>query len=303
MEKKYTVTYKGVKYEYNEDTTFKEISDKFKSDFKYSILAAKVDNDIVELSSKLNKNCTINFYDRSSVEGFDIYSKSALFILILAVKNVLGKDTNVTIEHSLDYGVYCNVNGKKINSLSVNRIYKEMQKIVKQDYLYIKSSVARLDAIKFFKKQKRLDKVDVLKYISNTYINLYRINDIYDYFYGKMAYSTSQINKFKLTYIKNNGFVMSLPDVTSPNTIQPYKHHEKVFDKFREYINWSKNLKIENTLLYTGRRIHDNIVKLLFELLRYLGHLLRSDRRLVSRLCGRKKAQAVISFILYKSLL
>ena len=45
-------------------------------------------------------------------------------------------------------------------------------------------------------------KVNVLKYISNTYINLYRINDMYDYYYGKMAYSTGQINDFKLTYIK-----------------------------------------------------------------------------------------------------
>ena len=246
MEKKYTITFRGEQYKYDEDTLFKDIAADFQKYYTYPILGLNVDNDIVELSSKLNKNCKVNFYDRSSFEGYDIYSKSALFILVLAVKNVLGKDIEVSIEHSMDYGVFCKVIGKKINAVTVNRLYQEMQKIVKQDYLYVKSSVARLDAIKFFKKKKVLDKVDVLKYISNTYINLYRINDEYDYFYGKMAYNTGQIDKFKLTYIKDNGFVMLLPSVDNPNKIMPYKHHEKVFDKFREYLNWSKSLNITN---------------------------------------------------------
>ena len=46
------------------------------------ILVAKVDNDIAELSDKIFKKCTVDFYDRSSTVGNTIYGRSLQFILI-----------------------------------------------------------------------------------------------------------------------------------------------------------------------------------------------------------------------------
>lgn len=252
MNKKIKVMFRNGKiYEYDEGITFKEISDDFKSYFSFDILAAKVDNEIVDLSETLKKKCNIDFVDRSSNIGNSIYSRSASFILILATRNVLGDNASLTVEHSIDRGIYCSITGEIINKDIINKdiinkIYNEMKEIVKENYLFTKLSVSRIDAIKYFKKLNKLDKVNVLKYISNTYINLYRINDIYDYFYGKMAYSTSQIDDFKLTYIKDNGFVMSFPDVETPECTLDYVHHEKVFDKFLDYTKWGTLLNIEN---------------------------------------------------------
>lgn len=246
MEKKIKVTFKDIELEFNEDTTYKEISEHFQTYFKYDILSCSANNDIVDLSDKLKKKCNINFFDRSSTVGNNIYARSARFILILATRNILGDKAKLIVHHSQDHGVYCTIEGADINKDIINKIYLEMQKIVKQDYLFIKFSVSRLDAIKYFKSLGKIDKVNVLKYISNTYINLYRINDIYDYFYGKMAYSTSQINEFKLTYIKDNGFVLSLPDIITPDKTLDYTHHEKVFNKFNDYTKWGKILGIED---------------------------------------------------------
>jgi len=247
MNKKLKVTFRGNEVlEFEEGITFKEISENFKHHFNYSILAAQVDNDIVDLSDTLKKKCNIDFFDRSSTLGNAIYARSARFVLILAVKNVLGNDVKLVTEHSMDHGVFCTIEGAEINKEVINQILKEMKEIVKENYLFTKLSVSRLDAIKYFKKVKQIDKVNVLKYISNTYINLYRINDMYDYFHGKMAYSTGQINDFKLTYIDGNGFVMSLPDIVNPECTLDYTHHKKVFDKFLDYTNWGKLLGIEN---------------------------------------------------------
>lgn len=247
MGKKISVTFRGNEtLEFDEGITYKEISNSFSHHFNYDILVAKVDNDIVDLSDTLKKKCNIDFFDRSSSLGNSIYVRSARFILILAVKNVLGKHSIIKTKHSMDHGVYCTIEGAEINKKIIDDIYNEMNKIVKENYLFIKLNVSRLDAIKYFKKINQIDKVNVLKYISNTYINLYRINDIYDYFYGKMAYSTSQINNFKLTYIGDNGFVMSLPDIVNSENTLDYIHHEKVFNKFLDYTNWGKILGIEN---------------------------------------------------------
>ena len=247
MNKKFKVSFRGHEVvEFDEGTPYKVIADHFKHNYNYDILVAKVDNNLVDLSDTLNKRCSIDFFDRSSSTGNKVYSRSARFLLVLAVRNVLGQSAKVITEHSMDRGIFCTIKNVKINKDIVNKIYKEMKKISEEDYIFTKLNVSRLDAIKYFKKINQLDKVNVLKYISNTYINLYRINDMYDYFHGRMAYSTKQINEFKLTYTGEDGFVLSLPDTENPECTLDYVHHEKVFNTFLEYTKWGRILGIEN---------------------------------------------------------
>lgn len=241
------VTYNNVEVkEFPEGTTLREISKEYKDNYTYDILVAKVDNDICDLSETLSKKCNIEFFDRSSQLGNSVYSASANFMLVLAVRNVLGNEAKVVIENTLDKGVYCVVENAIINKNIVKKIENEMHKISEDDYLFTKMSVSRLDAIKYFKKKGLMDKVNVLRYISNTYINLYRINDLYDYFYGKMAYSTSQINDFKLTYIEDNGFVLSVPNITNPECTLDYEHHKSMYESFKSYHKFGHDTSILN---------------------------------------------------------
>ena len=233
-------------YEFNEGITFQEISEKFKEKFDYDIIGVKVDNDFADLSDTLKKSCRIEFYDRSSHYGNMVYLRSAKFMLILAVRNIFGKTARVIFEHAQDGGIYCSINNNSINSKIIDKIEKEMNHIVEQNYNFMKLNVSRMDAIKYFKREKRLDNVSVLKYISNTYITLYRINDLYDYFHGRMAFSTGQIRDFKLTYLGDNGFVISVPEVDNPKIVKEYKHHKLIFDKYLDYTNWGKKIGIVN---------------------------------------------------------
>ena len=61
-----------------------------------------------------------------------------------------------------------------------------------------------------------------------------------------MPYSTHQINDFKLTYISEEGFVLSTPDIVNPECTLDYTHYDKVFDKFNEYTKWGQILGITN---------------------------------------------------------
>ena len=207
---------------------------------------SKVDNDITGLAELVTKKSDIDFYDRSSVIGNTIYARSAQFILIVAVKQVLGEGAEVIIEHSIDKGVYCEIKNCDIDKPVLRKIESKMHEIVAEDLKFTKVSVSRIDAIKYFRKKKRMDKVNVLKYISNTYVNLYRLDDVYDYFYGELAYSTKAIDDFKLTYIKDNGFVLSCPDIYNPECTLDYKHHKMLFDTFLDYTKWGRILKISN---------------------------------------------------------
>ena len=116
--------------EFLEGTTFKEISEKFKSYFEYPILVANVDNSIVDLGEKLTKKCDIDFYDRSSLVGNHIYRKSLQFMLVLAVKRLFGENAEVLIEHSVSKGVYCELVDIKVTKSVLKNIENEMHKIV-----------------------------------------------------------------------------------------------------------------------------------------------------------------------------
>ena len=128
----------------------------------------------------------------------------------------------------------------------IKELENKMKDIVKENIQIDKLSVSRLDAIKYFENKNQLDKVKVVKQKSNTQINLYKVDDTYDYFYGKLASTTGVIDDFKLTYIKNNGFVVSYPSVYNPECTLDYVHHEMLFEKFLDYTKWGRKIKISN---------------------------------------------------------
>ena len=236
----------GLVKEYPENTTLLEVAESFKNEFNYPIIVAKVNNVMEELTYALTRRCEVRFYDRSSVYGHTVYSHGVHFLLIVAVKKVLGNETEVIIQHSIDKGVYCEIVNKEINKEIIKKIEDKMFEIVKQNYNFVKLSVSRKDAMEFFRKKKQFDKVDVFKYISNTYINLYRLDEYYDYFFSEMPYSTKVLDDFKLTYIKDNGFVLSYPSVNNPKITEDYSHHKMLFDAFLNYTNMGKTVGISN---------------------------------------------------------
>lgn len=247
MEKKIKVTFHESDIrEFNAGVTLYEISQFYKQYFNYPILIGTVDNDIVELSEKVTRSCTVNFYDRSSEVGNGIYARTTQFLLILAVKELFHEEANVVIEHSIDKGYYCEIHGIEIDKPIIRNLEEKMRELVREDIPIEKISVSRLDAMKYFERQKQFDKAKVLKYISNTYINLYHAKNLYDYFYGKVAHTTGQIDDFRLTYIKDNGFVLSHPTSYNPECTLEYVHHQRLFNKFLEYTKWGRQIGISN---------------------------------------------------------
>lgn len=247
MAKMVKVNFRNIEVkEFEVGTKFKEISDYFAHYFNYPILIAKADNDFVELNEQINRSYDVDFYDRSSGVGNSIYGRTCQFLLVVAVKKLLGEDVKLKIQYSIDKGFYSEIMGADINKDVIAKLELKMKELSRMNLTIQKVSVSRLDSIKYFEKKKQIDKVNALKYISNTYVNLYRIDDVYDYFYGDLAYSTKDIDDFKLTYIKDNGFVLSYPSTYNPECTLDYIHHSMLFDKFYEYLNWGRMIKVTN---------------------------------------------------------
>jgi len=266
MGKMIKVEYRGqVTKEFEENTPLSVVAKSFQNYYDFPILVARVNNVMEELSRPLTKKCDIEFYDRSSIAGNTVYSSGVHFLLIVAAKKVLGNDTEVIIQHSIDKGVYCELENKPLDKQLLKQIEDKMHEMVIQKYNFIKLSVSRRDAIQFFKKKKQMDKVNVLKYISNTYVNLYRLDEYYDYFFTDLPENTAVLDTFKLTYIKDNGFSLSYPSIHNPKDTEDYSHHKMLFDAFLDYTNMGKVIGISNAadlneIVSTGR--YNDIIQL-----------------------------------------
>ena len=226
-------------------TSLYEIGKHVKEDFKYEIIGAKCNNQIVDLSKEVNENSVVEFYDRSSAIGNRIYARSLEFLTIVAGYEVLEEHSDILINYSLDNGIYCEVVGQRLTTKTALAIEEKMRELSKARLPYTKSIVSRFDAINYFEKSGRLDKVNSLNYTSNTTINLYKLNGIYDYFFGTLAYDTGQINKFKVDYLGQNLFVVNYPGIKKPSIVSEYIPHPKLVNKYQEYKKWGEKVDLD----------------------------------------------------------
>lgn len=221
-------------------TTLLEISKIVKDDYKYQIVGANLDSYFTSLNEKINENGKIDFYDTSSKFGNRIYSRSLEYLTTLATKRVLGQDIDVIINYSIDNGIHCEIEGKKITSITIKKIEEEMRNIVSEKIPFKTVLVDRIDAIKYLKRIKQYDKVESIKYLTEDTIKLHLLEDNYDYYFGPLVPHTGYLNKFSLTYSKENTFILVFPTSDSPNRIKEYKERPLTNKIYKDFSDWGK---------------------------------------------------------------
>ena len=234
-------------YTYSKNITLQEIYREHQEDHKYPIILAKQNNRLRELSYKIKEDCTVEFLDLTSPEGNRAHINGLIFTVIYAVKRLFGKNANIKVQHSLDKGVYIQTSFK-LNEEKVDAIKQEMKELIKKDLPIIRQTIDRFEAINYFNNIGDEVKANVLKYNTDNYISLYRLGNIYNYFYNYMPPSTGKIKDFDLTYVKENGFTLRFPTVYVNDKIPKYVHHEKMLEVFSKYKDWAKLIKVENSV-------------------------------------------------------
>lgn len=253
---KVKVTYLGKSYMYPKDITLEDISKDFQENYSETIIMAEVNGRPYELNYKVTDDVTVDFFDLTSPTGNRVYESGLIFVLEKACLNMLNSE--IEVKYSIDKGIYIKTY-KKITKEDLDKVSREMKEIVKRNLPIQKNLVNRLEAIEYYKSTKSYDKVNVLKYSVNTNVNLYRLMDIYNYFFSYLPVSTGSLKEFKLTYIDQNSFVLRYPNIYYLNKIPVYKHHDKLFNEFKKYDEWSEKLGIENVSSLNNKVTKGNV--------------------------------------------
>ena len=177
-------------------------------------------------------------------ENRRIYERSARLILLLALRDVCPGAT-LRVEHSIGQGVYMNVSGVSLTAALVRRIEARMREIVRRDLPIVKSRWTREEASAYFRAQGQTDTVRLLKYRPFDYFNVYTCDGLSEYFYGDMARTTGEIDRFALRFYYP-GLVLLLPDESLSGPPAPCVERPKLMRTYAEANEHSRILRCES---------------------------------------------------------
>ncbi|SEG25524.1 uridine kinase [Eubacterium ruminantium] len=211
-------------------------------------IAATVDGKLRELHYGLERNSDVVLVGTDTTIGFDIYKRGLTFVMIKAFGDVLNNrnDYYVEVMYSLGKGFFCRLISKNliVSQELIDKVKKRMQELVKEDILINKKTVSTEEARIKFRAAGLVDKDKLLKYRRVSRINLYKLGDYYDYFYGYMPSSTGYLTNFDLlTY--DDGFVLAIPDKKELNKEIHYTAPEKLYKVLRKSEEWGKMMEVD----------------------------------------------------------
>ena len=234
----------GEEKEVSKNTTYLELSRMYQDNFKNPIIIAKQNNNYKELNDKIDVNGNIVFCDYTDREANRVYLNGLVYLTIYAFKDLY--NGNIRVKHSLDKGLYIETD-IKIDEEKITFLKKRMKELSAMNLPIDKINVDRMDAIKYFESIGDASKVGLMKYNTNTYVTLYKLGSLYNFFFSHMPVSTGVLNSFNLKYLNETGFVLLFPTIYMDNSIKEYVHHRKIFEVFSEYHDWAKLMNIDNS--------------------------------------------------------
>lgn len=242
-------------YQFPKGTTLEEISKKVVEEYNAPILVGIIDNEMHELTKTVEKDSQISFLTYLDRLGNRIYQKSLVFLLTYAFKELYGYEYNIKTCHNIDNQIKIK-SSMPITKQVLEELTNKMKEIANQNLEIKKCLVTKKDAMKYFSSINDQEKVKALSYITDRTVTLYKLGDMYNYFYTVMPINTKVFDKFKLEYLNETRFMLQYPLSFLNGNIKEYTSIPLVEEAFDEDYKLAKRLNI-----HTSSDVNDAITK------------------------------------------
>jgi threonyl-tRNA synthetase len=166
-----------------------------------NIIAAKVDGHPVDLSRRLEDDCSLAWVSIDSADGLDVLRHSTAHLMAQAVQSLF-PGTQVTIGPTIEDGFYYDFKrDRAFTPEEIEKIEARMAEISKSNLKVTRQEMPRSQAIEMFRGMGEDYKVAILEDIPDEIVSLYRQGDWVDLCRGPHVPSTGAIKAFKLTGI------------------------------------------------------------------------------------------------------
>ncbi|MBU4484238.1 nucleoside kinase [bacterium] len=244
MQKKINITINGKKITAHAGTTINALLERQPHPGEFPPLGARVNSRIDGLYYKLKSDATIESIDLSQRSGMEIYRRTTVALLCAALAEVEPK-ARLQVGQSIGDGYFFAVRGvKKVTQSFINKISNALAEIVGHDLPLKPMWVSIEEAINYYKKQKRCDKVTLLEQTRKKEVPLVEIGKYKSHILGPIAPRTGVIKKFKL-YKYNHGIVLDFPN-TKGKLADQLPEQPKLFATYLETKRWNQIMRVQN---------------------------------------------------------
>ena len=228
--------------EYAVGTTYQEIAQEYQARYGHQIVLVFINQfHLQELDKKLEQDCReIEFITTGDPIGYETYKRSLCFMLVKAVHDVGGHDKveRVRIHFSMSKGYYCTVEGDvELNQEFLDQVDERMKELVAEKIRIEKCSVHTTKAVELFRKHGMFDKERLFEYRRVSKVNIYSMNEFEDYYYGYMVPDAGYLKYYAL-YLYDEGFIIQMPTLESPETVEPFSPRPKLFQVLKRSVLW-----------------------------------------------------------------
>jgi len=196
----------GKEYKYDIPPMLSEIAKDAKID---NVLAAKVNMRLRELNYVLSEDANVEFLGYESPDAIRIYETTLRYVIAKAVQNLYTK-ANIKFNYSVSRSILATIDNMKLDEEELATIEKETRRIISENYKIERRRIPIGQAVRLYTNFGMHDKVKVLKYRKEEYVNLYECDGYFNYMFGYMLPETGYLKDFKM-FLYNPGFLIQYP--------------------------------------------------------------------------------------------
>ena len=229
-------------------TTYETIAKKYQKEYLHRIALVTHNGKRRELFKKPERDGVLEFVTIRDGDGHKAYERTAIMMLLKAVHDVTGKHSvGAKVEFSIGHGRYLTFSNLpvKLSGAFIKRVQKQMEEIRDKKIPVVKQYTPIEEAIRIFTRQGMMDKVALFHYRSTSSVNIYKLDNFYDYYYGHMLPNTSYVEHFRLEPY-HDGIMMILPPQEEPEKIVKSAPREKVFEQMELTTIWNDTMGIQH---------------------------------------------------------
>ncbi|MBB6447940.1 threonine--tRNA ligase [Bacillus benzoevorans] len=188
--------------EFSKGVTVGSIAESISSGLRKKAVAGKVDEHLVDLNYRLEKNVELAILTQDSEEGLHVLRHSSAHVLAQAVKR-LYSNVKLGIGPVIEDGFYYDLKlEQSLTSADLLAIEKEMENIINENLEIKRMEVSYEKAERLFAERDELFKLEILKDLpENEKITLYQQGEFIDLCRGPHLPATGYIKAFKLTRV------------------------------------------------------------------------------------------------------
>ncbi|NBD26155.1 threonine--tRNA ligase [Paenibacillus glycinis] len=194
----------GAVREYEQGATIEDVAGSISTGLRKNAVAGKIDGKVVDLYAPIESDAAVEIVTLDSADGVEVYRHSTAHLMAQAIKRLYPeRNVKLGIGPVIEDGFYYDIDmDETLTAEDLEKIEKEMERIVKEDLPIRRRVVSRDEAIAIFTEINDPLKLELIRDLpQDVQLTIYDQGEFFDLCRGPHLPSTGRIKAFKLLSI------------------------------------------------------------------------------------------------------